>query len=107
MVATCSQAVATVHRPARIGDLVREPVTFRWTYRFAVDEQGLTSDATLRFRERKEVERDWSRMDTLVKDVRAVPDRPGREFVSWRAVRDVRRSMPLNPSMAHAQGSMT
>jgi SAM-dependent methyltransferase len=56
-------------------------VTFRWTYKFAVDGQVLTSDSTLRFREREEVERDLVAHGYVVDDVRAAPDRPGREFV--------------------------
>ena len=36
---------------------VRWPlVTFRWTYRFAMDGQVLTSDSTLRFRRQEEIE---------------------------------------------------
>ncbi len=61
---------------------VRRPlVTFRWTYRFAVDGQVLTSDSTLRFRERDEVERDLDAHGYVVDDVRDAPDRPGKEFV--------------------------
>jgi SAM-dependent methyltransferase len=56
-------------------------VTFRWTYGFAVDGQVLTSDSTLRFREREEVERDLVAHGYAVDDVRDAPDRPGREFV--------------------------
>ncbi|MFB7916752.1 class I SAM-dependent methyltransferase [Streptomyces sp. NPDC056061] len=56
-------------------------VTFRWTYKFAADGQVLTSDSTLRFREREEVERDLVAHGYAVDDVRDAPDRPGREFV--------------------------
>ncbi|MFF6993283.1 methyltransferase domain-containing protein [Streptomyces sp. NPDC010273] len=56
-------------------------VTFRWTYRFAVDGQVLTSDSTLRFRERDEVERDLDAHGYVVDGVRDAPDRPGKEFV--------------------------
>ncbi|WP_329172967.1 class I SAM-dependent methyltransferase [Streptomyces sp. NBC_01477] len=56
-------------------------VTFRWTYRFAADGQVLTSDSTLRFRERDEVERDLDGHGFVVEGVRDAPDRPGREFV--------------------------
>ncbi|MCL2731010.1 MAG: class I SAM-dependent methyltransferase [Actinomycetia bacterium] len=56
-------------------------VTFRWTYRFAADGQVLTSDSTLRFREREEVERDLAARGFTVEDVRDAPDRPGKEFV--------------------------
>ncbi|WP_190094539.1 class I SAM-dependent methyltransferase [Streptomyces melanogenes] len=61
---------------------VRWPlVTFRWTYAFATDAQVLTSDSTLHFRERDEVERDLAAHGYVVEDVRDAPDRPGREFV--------------------------
>ncbi len=56
-------------------------VTFRWTYVFASDGQVLTSDSTLRFREREEVERDLLAHGFAVEDVRDASDRPGREFV--------------------------
>ncbi|MEU3563414.1 class I SAM-dependent methyltransferase [Kitasatospora sp. NPDC006786] len=61
---------------------VRWPlVSFRWTYVFAADGQVLTSDSTLRFREREEVERDLAAHGFVVEEVRDAPDRPGREFV--------------------------
>ncbi|MGX1547943.1 class I SAM-dependent methyltransferase [Streptomyces adustus] len=56
-------------------------VTFRWTYRFAADGQVLTSDSTLRFRERDEVEEDLTAHGYVVEGIRDAPDRPGREFV--------------------------
>ncbi|MEU6180128.1 class I SAM-dependent methyltransferase [Streptomyces coeruleorubidus] len=56
-------------------------VTFRWTYVFASDGQALTSDSTLRFREREEVEAELVAHGYVVEDVRDAPDRPGREFV--------------------------
>ncbi|MFE9910921.1 class I SAM-dependent methyltransferase [Streptomyces clavifer] len=61
---------------------VRGPlVTFRWTYVFAADGQMLTSDSTLRFREREEVERELLALGYEVEGVRDAPDRPGKEFV--------------------------
>ncbi|MGR6968230.1 class I SAM-dependent methyltransferase [Streptomyces cynarae] len=56
-------------------------VTFRQIYVFAADGQVLTSDSTLRFREREEVERDLVTHGYMVEEVRDAPDRPGREFV--------------------------
>lgn len=56
-------------------------VSFRWTYVFAAGEQVLTSDSTLRFRERQEVEADLTAQGFVVREVRDAPDRPGREFV--------------------------
>ncbi|MEV5428318.1 class I SAM-dependent methyltransferase [Streptomyces sp. NPDC052701] len=56
-------------------------VSFRWTYVFAADGRTLTSDSTLRFREREEVEADLVAQGYAVEGVRDAPDRPGREFV--------------------------
>ncbi|WBB62653.1 class I SAM-dependent methyltransferase [Streptomyces sp. WMMC500] len=56
-------------------------VTFRWTYVFAADGQVLTSDSTLRFRGREEVEQDLVAHGYAVDEVRDAPNRPGREFV--------------------------
>ncbi|MEU3552895.1 class I SAM-dependent methyltransferase [Streptomyces fragilis] len=56
-------------------------VAFRWTYVFAADGAVLTSDSTLRFRERDEVERDLLAHGFVLEDVRDAPDRPGRELV--------------------------
>ncbi|WP_090929161.1 class I SAM-dependent methyltransferase [Nonomuraea jiangxiensis] len=56
-------------------------VTFRGTWVFEADGQVLTSDSTLRFREREEVEADLAAHGYTVREVRDAPDRPGREFV--------------------------
>ena len=61
---------------------VSEPlVTFRWTYVFAADGEVMTSDSTLRFRERQEVETELIAQGYVVEDVRDAPDRPGKELV--------------------------
>ncbi|NEB11842.1 class I SAM-dependent methyltransferase [Streptomyces coelicoflavus] len=61
---------------------VRGPlVTFRWTYVFGADGAVLTSDSTLRFRERDEVAADLAEQGYAVREVRDAPDREGREFV--------------------------
>jgi SAM-dependent methyltransferase len=56
-------------------------VTFRSTTVFEADGEVLTSDSTLRFRERDEVEAALTAHGFLVRDVRGAPDRPEREFV--------------------------
>ncbi|WP_435129864.1 class I SAM-dependent methyltransferase [Actinacidiphila sp. bgisy144] len=56
-------------------------VTFRATYVFAADGVTLTSDSTLRFRTRAEVEADLAAAGFEVAGVRDAPDRPGLEFV--------------------------
>lgn len=69
---------------------VRGPlVTFRETCVFASDSAVLTSQSTLRFRERDEVQAQLEEHGLKVVDVRDAPDRPGRElvFVAQRASR--------------------
>ncbi len=56
-------------------------VTFRGTWVFHRDGVTLTSDSTLRFRERGEVEADLRVHGFEGVAVREAPDRPGREFV--------------------------
>jgi SAM-dependent methyltransferase len=65
-------------------------VSFRCTYTFLADGTVLTSDSTLRFRERDEVETSLAARGYRVLEVRDAPDRPGREFV-FIAARTVRR----------------
>jgi SAM-dependent methyltransferase len=56
-------------------------VTFRQTYVFASDGAVLTSDSTLRFRGREEVEQSLRGAGFGCREVRDAPDRPGRELV--------------------------
>ena len=56
-------------------------VTFRWTHVFTADGEVLTSDSTLRFRDRDEVEADLTGRGFEVREVRDAPDRRGRELV--------------------------
>lgn len=56
-------------------------VTFRCTWVFQSDGQVLTSDSTLRFREREEVLAALRAHGYVADEVRDAPDRPGREFV--------------------------
>lgn len=56
-------------------------VTFRGTYIFASDSAVITSDSTLRFRGRDEVEASLRETGFVIDEVRDAPDRPGREFV--------------------------
>lgn len=56
-------------------------VSFRWTWVFASDRDVLTSDSTLRFRARDEVEAGLVQHGYAVDEVRGAADRPGREFV--------------------------
>ena len=56
-------------------------VSFRWTYRFLTDGEVLTSDSTLRFRERAELEASLADAGFALREVRDAPDRPGLEWV--------------------------
>jgi SAM-dependent methyltransferase len=56
-------------------------VSFRWTFVFRRDGAVLTSDSTLRFRERSEVEEQLGAAGLALKDVLEAPDRPARELV--------------------------
>ena len=64
-------------------------VSFRYTYTFLAGRSGrcaaggavITSDSTLRFRGRDELESSLAAQGFRVLDVRDAPDRPGREFV--------------------------
>jgi SAM-dependent methyltransferase len=56
-------------------------VSFRSTTVFVSDGEALTSESTLRFREREEVEADLDQHGYVTDDVRGAPDRLGREFV--------------------------
>jgi SAM-dependent methyltransferase len=56
-------------------------VSFRHTYRFEADGAELTSDSTLRFRQRDEIAESVERAGLRVREVRDAPDRPGLELV--------------------------
>jgi ubiquinone/menaquinone biosynthesis C-methylase UbiE len=56
-------------------------VSFRYTYTFIADGAVITSDSTLRFRGRDEVESSLAAHGYQVLDVREAPDRAGRELV--------------------------
>lgn len=62
-------------------DVTPPLVTFRWTFVFEADGAVLTSDSTLRFRDRAEIYESLETAGFVVEDVRDAPDRPGDEFV--------------------------
>ncbi len=62
-------------------DVTAPFVTFRSTCVFDADGVVLTSDSTLRFRDREEVAHTLAESGFVVDEVRDAPDRPGREFV--------------------------
>jgi SAM-dependent methyltransferase len=56
-------------------------VSFRYSYCFARDGLVLTSDSTLRFRSRDEIEKNLAATGFTTLAVRDAPDRPQREYV--------------------------
>jgi SAM-dependent methyltransferase len=74
-------AAGPVEYSVELLDVELPLVSFRQTYRFLNDGAVLTSDSTLRFRERHEIEKNLAVAGFDVIDVRDAPDRPGREFV--------------------------
>jgi SAM-dependent methyltransferase len=73
--------VGRVESWVELTDISGPLVSFRGTWVFASDGCVLTSDSTLRFRERDEVEATLVAHGYAVDEVRDAPDRPGREFV--------------------------
>lgn len=79
---TCDvPGIGPVEERREVTDVRLPYVSFRQTYRFAADDTVLTSDSTLRFRDRDENEASLTAQGFRVRDVREAPDRPGREFV--------------------------
>jgi SAM-dependent methyltransferase len=70
-----------VERRLVVTDVSLPFVSFRFIYRFLADGAVITSDSTLRFRGRDEVESSLADNGYRLLDVRDAPDRPGREFV--------------------------
>jgi SAM-dependent methyltransferase len=56
-------------------------VSFRHTFRFIDGGDIITSDSTLRFRDRGEITSSLTSSGFTIDDIRDAPDRPGREFV--------------------------
>lgn len=61
--------------------VVGELVSFRWTYLFESDGAEISSDSTIRFRNRDAIEQSVVEAGYEIREVRDAPDRPGREFV--------------------------
>jgi SAM-dependent methyltransferase len=72
--------VGQVESWVELTEVLLPTVRFRWTFIFP-DGEVLTSDSTLRFREREEVEAALAEHGYALGDVRDAPDRPGRELV--------------------------
>ena len=70
-----------IERRLEITDVSLPLVSFRYSYRFLAGGAVVTSDSTLRFRIRDEVESSLVACGYRLLDVREAPDRPEREFV--------------------------
>jgi hypothetical protein len=75
------EGVGEVERWTELTEVALPLIHFRATFVFRANGDVLTSDSTLRFRERDEVEAQLKELGYAVEEVRDAPDRPGREFV--------------------------
>lgn len=73
--------VGTVEHWGEVTTVNGQLVTFRWTFHFERSGEIITSESTLRFRERDEIELSLRTAGFGLLDVRDAPDRPGLEFV--------------------------
>jgi ubiquinone/menaquinone biosynthesis C-methylase UbiE len=73
--------VGEVEQRFEVTEIALPRVSFRYTYRFLRDALVLTSESTLRFRSRDEIERSLTSAGFTTLEVRDAPDRPGREYV--------------------------
>jgi len=71
----------TVETWVELTDLRPPFVSFRTTFVFGSDGAVLTSNSTLRFRGRTEIDDSLHALGYVVEQIRDAPDRPGREFV--------------------------
>lgn len=73
--------VGQVTQSSALTDVTPPMISFRSTYTFLADGTTLTSESTLRFRDRDEIEESLTATGYRVLDVRQAPDRPDREYV--------------------------
>lgn len=80
---TCTEipGVGVVEKWEELTGVSDQLVTFRSVFVFETDGSVLTSESTLRFRERDELASSLTAAGYHVDDVRDAPDRPGLEFV--------------------------
>lgn len=75
------QKIGNVECWCEVTGIKDELVSFRWTYVFESDGKVMTSDSTLRFRDRDSIEKSLRKCGYEIVEVRGAPDRPGKEFV--------------------------
>ncbi len=64
-----------------VTDVCGDLISFRSTYIFEADGATYTSDSTLCFQSRAQIENSLGEAGFTMREVRGAPDRPGREFV--------------------------
>jgi hypothetical protein len=74
-------AAGRVEHWVDVTDIALPLVSFRHSFRFVDAGDIVTSDSTLRFRDRDEITATLAVNGFVIDDVRDAPDRPGREFV--------------------------
>lgn len=84
---TVIPGAGTVEAWSELTDVSGALVSFRFIVAFLADGTTATSDSTLRFRDREEIEASLRSASFTVEEVRDAPDRPGLEmvFVATRA----------------------
>jgi ubiquinone/menaquinone biosynthesis C-methylase UbiE len=73
--------VGEVEAWVEVTDVTGDLVSFRSTFVFQSDGEVMTSESTLRFRDRDEIVGSLQSADLVVEEVRDAPDRPGHELV--------------------------
>lgn len=73
--------IGEVERRGEVTEVALPYVSFYYHYRFARDGLLVTSESTLRFRDRGEIEQSLAAVGFEVREIRDAPDRPGREYV--------------------------
>jgi ubiquinone/menaquinone biosynthesis C-methylase UbiE len=80
-------SVGMVEAWCEITDETEDLVSFRWSYKFESDGEIVTSDSTLRFRQKEDISTSLTNHGFEVLDIRDAPDRPGKEFVFIAKIR--------------------
>ncbi|MGC2190962.1 MAG: class I SAM-dependent methyltransferase [Candidatus Dormiibacterota bacterium] len=73
--------VGPVETWIELTEIVGQLVSFRATFVFQNTGDVITSDSTLRFRHRDQLEASLNAADLVLEGIRGAPDRPGLEFV--------------------------
>jgi len=74
-------SIGNVEAWCEVTNVSKELVSFRWTYIFESDGKVITSDSTLRFRDKDTIIKSLAKSGYTINDIRDAPDRPGKEFV--------------------------